>query len=92
MSTEGTVIEPQGHPGSNSEHDYLVYITVGGLQEDPVSRDEKHRTVRAVSLDDAVAKWADAVQLQRDDTYNLTRHPDGSWMYWGWRITVRKLA
>lgn len=71
-------------------HQYLVYITMGGLMEDPGFHDEHHRTILAKDEDEAVKKWAKMTGF--DDPQYLERRGKGRWTFWGWTVHVRKLS
>lgn len=67
---------------------YLVFITTGGLMEDPQRKDEDVITVKALSIDHAVAKWA---RLTNHNDSNL-KNDGETWTYWGWKITVHAVS
>lgn len=67
---------------------FLVYITMGGLMEDPSFHDEHHATITADDEDDAVKQWAKLKGFS-DPQYLQKRNE--RWTYWGWRITIREL-
>lgn len=69
---------------------YRVYITEGGLMEDPAFHNEHYETIEAESTDRAVEIWLGLHPTYNDPNY-LKQHEDGAWTYWGWRIHADRL-
>jgi hypothetical protein len=60
---------------------YLVYMTCGGVMEDPVQHDEKHLIIEAVDRDKAVEQFLVEHRLTDEAYINRGRNGFG-WSYY----------
>ncbi|MGM0846932.1 MAG: hypothetical protein ACQEUT_18390 [Bacillota bacterium] len=70
-------------------NEYLVFVTMGGLMEDPEFHDEHHLIVAGYNEDEAVNNWA------KDKGFTnpaYLKKRGNNWSYWGWRINVRQMG
>ncbi|AWD92997.1 hypothetical protein HSE3_gp045 [Bacillus phage vB_BceM-HSE3] len=61
-----------------------MYITKGGLMEDPDFHDEDQLVLFARNDSEAVRKWSIA---RGYDDFRYLSNDKGKWSFWGWRIT-----
>ncbi|AMM45001.1 hypothetical protein SP15_201 [Bacillus phage SP-15] len=71
---------------------FSVYITMGGLMEDPGFHDEYHATIYSSDKDSAIEEWL-RINPKFDDPQYLRKGQNGEgWSYWGWVISCHQIS